>query len=193
MTDVKRANILFLEGKVDEAIELYKTGAGEGDRECAFNYGYCLYHGYGVPVSRGEAKSYFVFASELDGGDSLYNLAVMYLYGDGVKRDFKRCYEYMRDAASLGSIEAMLYLGIAHTLGSLFEPDVRFISGIPFHKAEYMRELGELYGFVPDRDAEADEEARMTAVRLDPVTAFEYFRAAARRDGTYTEELSRTA
>ncbi len=193
MTDVKVANLLFLDGRLEEAAELYRLGAEDGDRECAFNYGYCLYHGRGVPVSKSEAKSYFVFASGLDGGDSCYNLAVMYLYGDGVKRDFKKCYEYMRDAAALGSIEARLYLGIAHTLGSLFEPDVRFISRIPFHKAEYIAELGELYGFVPDVDYEADEEARMSAVRLDPTVAFDYFHAAARQDGTYAEELSRTA
>lgn len=191
MQDIKRAHVLFMDGKYAEAAAIYREGAEEGDLECAFNYGYCLYHGYGVMQSREEAKSFFVFASRLDGGDACYNLAVMYLFGFGVKQNYKKTYEYMYDAARLGSIEAQLYLGVAHTLGSLFDPDVKFISRIPFHKSEYSADVAELDGYVPDMTD--DEEARMSALRFDPVSAFEWFREAAKQNNLYAEELSKTA
>ena len=187
MFDLLKANVLFLEGDLAGAAAAYLEGAGEGDAEAAFNYGYCLLHGFGVARDAQEAKSFFGFASNLEGGEACYNLAVMYLHGEGVKRDYRRCYEYMRDSAELGCIEAQLYLGIAHTLGSLFEPDVVSISRIPFHTPEYQREGMYIEGYVEN---DGDDDLRFAAVRFDPVLAHEYFREAARHSPDYVEDLS---
>ena len=187
MFDLLKANVLFLEGDLSCAAAAYLEGAGDGNAEAAFNYGYCLLHGFGVARNATEAKSFFAYASKLDGGEACYNLAVMYLHGEGVKRDYRRCYEYMCDAAELGCIEAQLYLGIAHTLGSLFEPDIVSISRIPFHTPEYQREGMYIEGYVQD---DGEEELRFAAVRFDPVLAHEYFRQAARHSPDYVEELS---
>ena len=186
--DVKTANVLFLEGKRERAAELYSELASEGDAEAAFNYAYCLLTGQGAQKNEALAKSYFTFALGLRGGDASYNLAVMYLHGTGVARDFSRAYSHMYDAARGGCIEAQLYLGIAHTLGSLFEPDIIAISRIPFHTPVYRTEGLYLGGDVPY--AERDEELMRSAVRHDPESALRWFQIAARHDPTYAEELS---
>ena len=94
----------------------------------------------------------------------------------------------MQDAAELGVIEAQLYLGVAYTLGSLFQPDVVSISLIPFHKPEYNSPSIYIEGDV--QDYEAEEEGMIRAVRLDPHSAFAWFRTAAKHSPDYVEELS---
>ena len=144
-------------------------------------------HGYGVDKDLSAARSFYTFASGVV-GEAAYNLAVMYLHGSGVKRDYKKSYEYMHDAAEMGVIEAQLYLGVAHTIGTMFEPDIVSISLLPYHTPEY--NAGALYldGEVPDY--EADEEDRIAAVRSDAISAFSWFRTAAKHSPDYVEELS---
>lgn len=190
MIDVKEANVRFLDGKYAEAAEMYSEGASEGDAECAFNLGYCLYKGIGVEENKALAKSYFVFASELV-PEASYNLAVMYLYGSGVKRDFMKAARYMNTAAVKGVIEAQLYMAVAHTLGDLFEPDITFISKIPYHTPEHRADTPILLGEITPEELEREEEKRMRAVRFDPVRAFEWFRCAAKHSPDYVEELSK--
>lgn len=187
MFDANRAKVLFIDGKYESAAEMFYEGACEGDAEAAFNYGYCLMHGYGVGKDLSAARSFYTFASGVV-GEAAYNLAVMYLHGSGVKRDYKKSYEYMHDAAEMGVIEAQLYLGVAHTIGTMFEPDIVSISLLPYHTPEY--NAGALYldGEVPDY--EADEEDRIAAVRSDAISAFSWFRTAAKHSPDYVEELS---
>ena len=45
----------------------------------AFNYGYCLWRGMGAPYDPKEAKSFFAFARDLEGGEACYNIAMLYL------------------------------------------------------------------------------------------------------------------
>ena len=69
-------------------------------------------------------KSFFAFSRDLEGGAACYNLAMLYLHGDGVSQDFSKAIEYMTISAEKGCIEAQLYMGMAYTLGCAFEPDV---------------------------------------------------------------------
>ncbi len=185
------ADVAFMEGDFERAAEMYLEGARDGDAMASFNYGYCLWRGFGVKKDSSEAKSFFAFAREMDGGEPAYNLAVMYIKGDGVRKDYKKAVEYMTLAASKGCIEAQLYMGVAHTQGCVFDPDIAGICMIPCHKPEYESALPELTGDVYDYDElEKDEDLRYTAVKQDGRAAFEYFQAAARHDPTYVEELS---
>ena len=188
MYDVKIGVVLYLDGHYTEAADYFYYGATQGDAEAAFNYAYMLMKGIGVEKNLPEAKSCYTFAVELV-GEAAYNLAIMYLHGDGVKRDYRKFIELMTDAADMNIIEAQLYLGVAYTVGSVFEPDIISISRIPYHTPEYRDPFALLDGDVPD--SEEDEEKRIRAVRFDPRTAFEYFRMAARHDGDYVEELAR--
>ena len=189
MIDVKRANVLFIDGKTDKAVEMYYEGALLGDAECAFNYAYCLLRGKGTAKDAAAAKSFFTYAVN-SVPEAAYNLAVMYLDGVGCKKDYKRAMEYMHDAARAGVIEAQLYLGVAHTVGLVFEPDVEVISKIPYHIPEYRDRSVMLEGEIEENPV--DEENKLRAVYSDPTSAFEWFRAAARHSTDYVEDLART-
>ena len=114
----------------------------------------------------------------------------MYLHGVGVGKSYKKSMEYMNDAAEMGCIEAQLYLGVAHTLGTVFEPDVVAISLIPYHTPIYRDDSYLIEGEVEIADFEADDEARCLALRQDANTAFSWFRRAASQDSTYVEDFS---
>ena len=187
MSRGNEAKTLFMRGEYESAFKLFSELAADGDAVSAFNVGYCCLHGYGVEKDPVMAKSYFTYAVNIV-PEAAYNLAIMHLHGIGVKRNYKKSFSYMQDSASLGCVEAQLYLGIAHTLGSMFEPDVVEISLIPYHTPIYRDDSYLLMGQIDD--FEEDEESRMSAVRCDPVTAFEWFREASRQDATYTAELS---
>lgn len=187
MFELNTAKVAFMDKDYERAAKMFYEGASEGNSEAAFNYAYCLMNGYGVERDPSLAKTFYVFASGQI-GEAAYNLAVMYLRGVGVKRDYKKCYEYMKDAAELGVIEAQLYLGVAYTLGSLFQPDISSIALIPFHTPEYSAPALYIEGEVPDYEAE--EESMIKAVRLDPHSAFSWFRTAAKHSPDYVDDLS---
>ena len=187
MYNVKTGVVLYLDGNYVAAAQHFYEGAREGDAEAAFHYGYMLHKGIGVPKNPKEAKTFFSYAVGYI-GEAAYNLAVMYLHGDGVERDYRKCIEYMTDAAAMGIIEAQLYLAVAYTLGSIFEPDIISISLIPYHTAEHRDPFAVLEGDV--QYTEEDEELRIRAVRCDPRSAFEYFRMAAKHNGDSMEELA---
>ena len=188
MFDLNTAKVLFMDGHYERAAEMFYEGATEGNPEAAFDYAYCLMKGYGVEKNPSLAKSFYVFASQKV-GEAAYNLSVMYLHGNGVKRNYKKAFEYMNDAAELGVLEAQLYLGVAYTLGSLFQPDVVAISLIPYHTPEYNYSGFYLDGEIIE-DYEQDEEARITAIRHDQHSAFAWFKIAAKHSPDYVEELS---
>ncbi len=184
----KHADVLFMRGEHEKAAEIYLEAARDGDIDASFNYGYCLMHGIGVDYDPTEAKSFFAFARDMEGGESCYNLAMLYLHGEGVRRDYRQALRYMRISASQGCIEAQLYLGMAYTTGYMLEPDVQSICMIPFHKPEYRTpDTFLLMGDIPD--AEADEEARFSVISADARRAFEWFRRAAHHDPTYVASL----
>ncbi len=182
------ADVAFINGEYEKASAMYYEAAREGNIRAAFNYAHCLRFGYGVDIDVARAKSFYTYARDLEGGEALYNLAVLYLEGGAVEQDFCRALRYMHDAAHEGCVEAMLYLGMAYTTGYLLYPDVIGISIIPFHKP-IIRDMSAplLVGNV--LEAEADEDRRFSALSADARRAFEFFRAAALHDPTYVEEL----
>ena len=184
----KRADVLFMRGEYEKAAEMYHEAAKDGDIDASFNYGYCLMRGIGVDYDPAEAKSFFAFARDMEGGESCYNIAMLYLHGEGVRRDYRQAFRYMTISASQGCIEAQLYLGMVYTTGYMLEPDIQSICMIPFHKPEYRTpDTFLLMGDIPD--AEADEEARFSVVSADARRAFEWFRRAAYHDPTYVASL----
>lgn len=176
-----------MDGEHERALAMFYDAAADGDADAAFDYAFCRQFGFGAPADPKAARSFYNFARERI-ADANYNLAVMYMHGTGVERDYRLAYDHMRDAATAGVIEAQLYLGVAHTMGTLFEPDIFAISHLPYHTPIVRDESMALEGEVPD--AEADEEARIRAIRFDPRSAFEWFRVAAAHDPTYVEALS---
>lgn len=187
MIDVKEANVLYLDGKFERAADLYLAGAKEGDAECALNYGTCLYLGEGRERDVSEARSFFLFASERY-PEAKYNLAVMYLEGIGADKDYRLALEYMEAAADGGMIEAMLYLGVARTMGTLFIPDVCLISRIPYHRPITREAFPLIEGECTE--GELDREGRYPTVMTDLSDAFHYFKSAAHHPTDYVEDMA---
>lgn len=182
------ADVLFINGEYERAAEMYLEAAKDGEEIAAFDYAYCLLHGYGVERDPEMAKSFFSFARDMEGGESCYNLAVMYLEGNGVEKNYRTAIQYMSDAADMGCVEAMLYLGMAYTTGYVLFPEITSISMIPYHKSEARDSFLYLPGSRGCLD-EADEEARFSVIKADARRAFEYFSDAAHADPTYVEDL----
>jgi len=187
MYDKLRADVLYLKGEYEKAASMFHEGAREGDVGAAFNYGYCLLMGIGVQYNPSEAKSYFMYARDMQGGESCYNLAMMYMHGEGVVKNYHQSFKYMKIAATRGCVEAQLYLGMLYTTGYMLEPDVIRICMIPFHKPEFRENVFMLEG---DADEAAlDEELRFSVVSADARAAHDWFRRAAYHDPTYVESL----
>lgn len=187
MYDKSVADVEFMQGNFDTAASMYLEGAREGDAQASFNYGYCLWRGKGAPYDPKEAKSFFAFARDLEGGEACYNIAMLYLHGEGVAKNYVKAYEYMKISADQGCIEAQLYLGIAYTSGCMFEPEIVGINMIPCHTPEYANTNYLLDGDVID--FEEDENLRYSAVKQDARRAFECFQTAARHKSDYVEDL----
>ena len=187
MYDKSTADVAFMEGRHQDAADMYFEGARDGDVTASFNYGYLLWRGLGVDYDPKEAKSFFAFARDIPGGESCYNLAMLYLRGEGVSKDYSKAYEYLKISATQGCIEAQLYLGMAYTAGCMFEPDIIGISLIPCHTPIYRDDTLLLEGDV--EDFERDEELRYSAIKQDARSAFEWFQTAARHDPAYVEDL----
>lgn len=187
MYDKSEADVAFMEGRLEEAANMYLQGARDGDAMASFNYGYCLWRGLGVEYNPLEAKSFFAFARDLEGGESCYNIAMLYLHGEGVAKDYVKAYEYLKISATHGCIEAQLYLGMAYTSGCMFEPEITGICMIPCHTPEYINTAFLLDGDVDD--FERDEDLRYSAIKQDARQAFEWFQTAARHSTSYVEDL----
>lgn len=178
----------YLDGDFEEAARLFHEGAREGDILSSFNYAYCLWRGIGVEKNVSEAKSFFAFARDMKGGESCYNLAMIYMQGDGMAKNYDKAFDYMKASAECGCVEAQLYLGMAYTTGCIFEPDVVGIKMIPTHTPEYAIDMPLLEGPIPEFDEE-DEDLRYRAVKQDEHLAFQWFQTSSRHDPTNVEEL----
>lgn len=187
MFDKSVADVAYMQGDYESAAAMYLDGARDGDALASFNYGYMLWRGKGVNYDPKEAKSFFAFARDLEGGEACYNIAMLYLHGEGVSKDYNKAAEYMKISATQGCIEAQLYLGMAYTSGCMFEPDVVGISMIPCHTTEYRCDDFLLDGDIID--FERDEELRYSAIKQDARSAFEWFQTAARHKTDYVEDL----
>lgn len=181
------ADVKFMEGDYETAAQMYLEGARDGDATASFNYAYCLWKGKGVSYNPSLAKSFFAFARDLEGGEACYNIAMLYLRGEGVSKDYVKTIEYMKISAEQGCIEAQLYLGMAYTSGCVFEPDIVGISMIPAHLAEYRDDTMLIEGEAAD--FEEDENLRYSAIKQDPKMAFDWFQTASRHDPSYVEDL----
>ena len=186
--DKARADAAYLRGEYKAFAKMCHEGAREGSEIAAFNYGYCLYRGIGVEKNYSEAKSFFTYARDLEGGEACYNLAIMHMEGQGVTKSYYEALRYMRYSADMGCVEAQLYLGMAYTLGYLLYPDIVLISMVPFHKPE-MRDIGAPLLTGDIIDAELDEDLRFSVIKADARMAFEYFRQAAHHSPDYVEDL----
>ena len=190
MNDLFYANSLFLKGRHKEAFNAYmQILKSAPDAIVASNIGYMYHRGIAVARNYNKAMAFYNAAREEDGGVSCFNMALMYLRGQGVEIDFKRAIALMTRSAKLGCADARLYLGLAYILGYVYDPsNIECISHIPFYCVIY-RDASELLlegdGYDP-----ALEDKRYEAIEADGEDAVGMYRELLKEHGDdpYTEK-----
>ena len=186
--DFIHADALFLRGDYRAAFEEYFYAATVlHEPQAAFDVAFLYHMGYGVPRNAKMARDFFHAALALDGGVAAFNLALLDLRGIGGAVDFESAARWMRRAAAEDCIDAQLYLGLAHTMGYLFDPlDIECISMIPYRRIISRSTGSLLYGHNFDPSADA---RRYEVLEADGEAAVEMFRSAAKhKDATYIEK-----
>ena len=120
MNPTLSADVKFIRGETEAAAKAYLEAARDGDVRASFNYGYCLMHGYGVSRNEKEARSFFSFALELDGGFAAYNLASLYLSGLGGAKNFRKAVDLMKPNRFEMIIKNVVYIGMPTEQNKVF-------------------------------------------------------------------------
>lgn len=175
MYSLVQANSLFLRGKLKEAFQAYMEIIEDApDAIAASNLGYMYHRGIAVVRDYERARAFYRAACYGDGGVSYFNMALMYLRGQGVTVDYGKAIDLMKRSAELNCANAKLYLGLAYVLGYAFDPvEIECISLIPFYRVIY-RDPSALYlegtGYDP-----ALEDMRYEVIEADGDEAVEIY------------------
>lgn len=102
----------------EEYQELFE-GAQAGDAHCQLQWAARLATGDGVEKNLEEAIKWYRLAADQEEHDGYYNLALMYLFGEGVEQSQAEAVSLLGKAAILGSTSAHMILGDAYLYGQL--------------------------------------------------------------------------
>lgn len=189
MFDMIKANAAFMDGKYKEAFDAYTQGAVVcHDPLAAFNLAFMYFQGYHSPVNYVWARRYFRRALGLETGEAHFNLALMYMRGQGGEVSMAEAFSLMKQSAACGCVHAQLYLGVAYTLGCLYDPvEISCLSRIPFPRV-IKQEVCGLY--LPGAgNSSTLEDQRYEIISADEYDAMEMFTLASEQeDDTYIEE-----
>ncbi len=189
MFDMIKANVAFLDGKYKEAFDAYTQGAVVyHDPLAAFNLAFMYFQGYHSPVNYVWARRYFHRALGLETGEAHFNLALMHMRGQGGNISMADAFSLMKQSAASGCVHAQIYLGVAYTLGCLYDPvEISCLSRIPFPRV-IKQEVSCM--LIPGKGNDPTlEDQRYEIISADEHDAIEMFTmAAAQEDDTYIEE-----
>lgn len=108
----------FEAGDYNSALKIFKPLADQGDAQSQSSIGWLYDYGLGVPEDNQKAVSWYMKAAEQDDMLARYNLAVIYLNGEGaVQKDHKKAAYFFRLSAQQGHLPAQYNLGIAYYFG----------------------------------------------------------------------------
>lgn len=184
-----KADAAFLQGDYEAAFWGYFEGAVDfGDARSAFNLAFMYHQGYHTPRNYVWARKYYHLASYHFGGEAKFNLALMHMRGQGGDNDYRMAYDLMKASAAEGCVYAQMYLGVAYTLGCIFDPvETECISLIPFPRI-IKRDPGVLLLAGANIDPSL-EDKRFEIMEADGDDAVEMFRLASEQeDDTYIEQ-----
>jgi len=184
-----KADAAFLNGDYEAAFWGYFEGAVDfGDARSAFNLAFMYHQGYHTPRNYVWARKYYHLASYHFGGEAKFNLALMHMRGQGGDTDHRMAYDLMKASAGEGCVHAQMYLGVAYTLGCIFDPvETECISLIPFPRV-IKRNPGALLLAGKGSDPTL-EDKRFGIIEADGDDALEMFRLASEhKDDTYVEQ-----
>ena len=105
-------------GEMDEeAMELFRSLAEQGDAEASNNLGSMYFLGNGVPQNDIEAVKWFRLAAKQGLADAQHNLGVMYANGQGVPQNYIEAVKWYRQAAQQGDADGQSNLGVMYATG----------------------------------------------------------------------------
>ncbi|RGB40147.1 kinase-like domain-containing protein [Rhizophagus diaphanus] len=107
-----------------KAFELYQKATKLNNKLAEKGYpggisrlGYCYDQGIGTEININKACELYQKAANLGHSSSQYNLADMYLYGDGVNKDHNKAFEYSEKSAEAGHSGGIRMLGYCYDYG----------------------------------------------------------------------------
>jgi TPR repeat protein len=118
--------VFVIHSYADEAIDVLKIKAHQGDAEAQFNLGSCYHRGEGVPRDEKEAAKWARKAADQGHAEAQFTLGASYAKGEGVSQDKDEATKWYRKAADQGHDEAQYCLGLCYYLGE----------GVPMDKQE---------------------------------------------------------
>jgi len=88
-TPLEQGLAAYQAGRYQEALELWRRLASQGDPGAQFRLGYLYATGQGAPQDQGLALTWYRKAAELGHAKAQYNLGIAYLKGNGIEKDPK--------------------------------------------------------------------------------------------------------
>ena len=118
LATVKRG-LRYLEGKdvtknEEEAVDLFRKAAEQGDAEGQFQLGKCYEYGIGVEEDEKEAVNWYCKAAKQDHIDAQICLGLCYKGGIGVVTNEKKAVEFFLEVAKQGNAVGQFQLGMCY-------------------------------------------------------------------------------
>lgn len=139
-----------------QAFTMFETAARSGDAKALNMLGRAYERGWGTVRNPNQAALCFYESATAGDGWAMFNLADLYLSGQGIQKDTVLAYNYYIGAARKGIGKALNMLGLLHEDGSIGSPDLQTAS-IFFQAASDAGDhwgalnLGRIYLFTGDQ------------------------------------------
>lgn len=111
-------------GHPEQAADLYRRGAEQGDASAALRLGMLLDQGRVSPSRYGEAADWFKKGCSLGNLPSCHNVGVAYEYGkSGVSKDYSEAHNFYLKAAAAGYMQSQYNLASLYSNGYVVPPN----------------------------------------------------------------------
>ena len=163
-TQVDQAQAAYRAGQYQEALEIWKDLAEDGDSDAAAWIGACYANGDGVEVDDAVALVWYVRAAENGNVLAQANVGAFHYMGRGTAKDVKKAVEWLERASEGGDLNGLFNLAQLYTHGDeLAEDKIR--------AAELYRRAAEL-GHYPSQSRLGYMYAHGDGVEKDRVQAY---------------------
>jgi|GEM_PF-1194189 len=117
------------QGKFEEAVDLYRKAAGQGNTEAQTNLSIAYARGRGVPVDLQQSAQWCKIAAEQGDATAQCNLGMKYMAGLGLAKDSKEAMRWFQKSAEQKSGVALYLIGEMNEIGE----------GVPADSAEAIK------------------------------------------------------
>ena len=116
-SDFKKGFDAFQKEDFQQAYQIFRSLANQGDALAQFTLGFMYETGQGVPQNDVEAVRWYRSAAEQGVAKAQNNLGSRYILGQGVQKNDAEAVRWFRAAAEQGDVEAQARLGSMYFVG----------------------------------------------------------------------------